>query len=317
MTRNPLRLVFMGTPDFAVPALGTLLDAGHDIVGVFSQPDRRSGRGRRLSAPPVKEFAESRGLTVFQPVSLREDAEARQRISDLAPDAIVVVAYGLFLPEETLAAPRLGCLNIHPSLLPRHRGPSPVATAILEGDETTGVTIMLLDEGMDTGPILNQSETPIGADEPCDQLTARLFDVGANFLTKTLELWSKGSITPTPQDDANATFTRRLQRSDGRIDWNDKAVSIARRVRAFTPWPGTSTTWKDRTFKVIRASPVAATFDAPAGNSVTLNCPGGIGVTTGCGTLRLLEVQMEGRRASAIEDFVRGYPDFVGSKLGD
>jgi methionyl-tRNA formyltransferase len=317
MTRNPLRLVFMGTPDFAVPALGALLDAGHEVVGVFTQPDRRSGRGRRLSAPPVKEFSESRDLTVFQPASLREDAEARQCISDLAPDAIVVAAYGLFLPEETLAVPRLGCLNIHPSLLPRHRGPSPVATAILEGDETTGVTIMLLDEGMDTGPILNQGETPIGADETCDQLTARLFDVGSNLLTKTLDVWSDGSVTPTPQDDAIATVTTRLQRSDGRIDWNDTVESIARRVRAFTPWPGTCTTWKDRTFKVIRAKSVAATFDVPAGNVVTLNCPDGIGVTTGKGTLRLLEVQVEGRRASTVEDFVRGYPDFVGSRLGD
>ena len=317
MTRNSLRLVFMGTPDFAVPVLAALLDAGHDVVGVFTQPDRRSGRGRRLSAPPVKEFAESRDLTVFQPVSLREDAEARQRISDLAPDSIVVAAYGLFLPEETLAVPQLGCLNIHPSLLPQHRGPSPVATAILEGDETTGVTIMLLDEGMDTGPILNQSETSISADEPCDQLTARLFDVGANLLTETLDLWSNGSITPTPQDDASATVTRRLQRSDGRIDWNDTAESIARRVRAFTPWPGTFTTRDGRTFKVIRAESVAATFDVSAGSVVTLSCSDGIGVATGCGILRLLEVQVEGRRASAIKDFVRGYPDFVGSKLDD
>ena len=317
MTRDPLRLVFMGTPDFAVPALDALLDAGHDVVGVFTQPDRRSGRGRRLSAPPVKEFAETRGLTVFQPVSLREDAETRQHISDLAPDAIVVAAYGLFLPEETLAVPRLGCLNIHPSLLPRHRGPSPIATAIMEGDETTGVTIMLLDEGMDTGPTLSQYETPIGADENCDQLTARLFDVGANLLTETLDLWGDGSITPTPQDDASATVTRRLQRSDGQIDWNDTAESIARRVRAFTPWPGTFTTWDGRTFKVTRAESVAATFDVPAGNVVTLSCPDGVGVTTGCGTLRLLEVQMEGRRASAIKDFVRGYPDFVGSRLDD
>ena len=317
MTRNPLRLVFMGTPDFAVPALAALLDAGHKVAGVFTQPDRRSGRGRRISAPPVKEFAESRDLTVFQPASLREDAEARQRISDLAPDAIVVAAYGLFLPEETLAVPQLGCLNIHPSLLPRHRGPSPVATSILEGDETTGVTIMLLDEGMDTGPILNQSEARIGADETCDQLTARLFDVGTNLLTETLDLWSNGSITPTPQDDASATFTRRLHRSDGRIDWNDTAESIARRVRAFTPWPGTFTTWDGRTFKVMRAESVAATFDVPAGNVVTLSCPEGIGVTTGYGTLRLLEVQVEGRRASAIKDFVRGYPNFVGSRLDD
>ena len=198
MTQNPLRLVFMGTPEFAVPALGVLQDAGHDVVGVYTQPDRRSGRGRRLTAPPVKEFAEGRGLPVFQPASLREDAEARQRIAELAPDAIIVAAYGLFLPEDTLAVPRLGCLNIHPSLLPRHRGPSPVATAILEGDEATGVTIMLLDEGMDTGPILAQREARIGANETCDRLTTRLFDMGASLLVKTLKEWSAGRYLANP-----------------------------------------------------------------------------------------------------------------------
>ena len=316
MTSNPLRLVFMGTPDFAVPALGALLDAGHEVVGVFTQPDRRSGRGRRLSAPPVKEFSESHSLAVFQPASLREDAEARQRISDLAPDAIVVAAYGLFLPDDTLAVPRLGCLNIHPSLLPRHRGPSPVATAILEGDETTGVTIMLLDEGMDTGPILNQSESRIGADETCDELTARLFDVGANLLVETLEQRSDGSVTPTPQDDANATVTMRLQRSDGEIDWNDTAESIARRVRAFTPWPGTFTTWDGRTLKVLRAKPMEESHDYPPGKIITMN-DSQVAVATGQGILRLVSVQIEGRRAFSAEDFARGYPDFVGSKLDD
>lgn len=316
MTRNPLRLVFMGTPDFAVPALSALLDAGHEIVGIFTQPDRRSGRGRRLSAPPVKEFAESRNLAVFQPTSLREDAEARQRISDLAPDAIVVAAYGLFLPEDTLAVPRLGCLNIHPSLLPRHRGPSPVATAILEGDETTGVTIMLLDEGMDTGPILAQHETLIGANETCDKLTLRLFDIGATLLTKTLDSWNKGEITPTTQDDARATITKRLQRADGRIEWNQSAESIARQIRAFTPWPGTFTTWRGRTLKILEAEPLDATQDNPPGKVVAMN-NSEVAVSAGQGVLRLLSVQIEGRRASSAADFIRGYPDFIGSILGD
>ena len=316
MTRNPLRLLFMGTPDFAVPALGALLDAGHDVVGVFTQPDRRSGRGRRVSAPPVKEFAERRDLTVFQPASLREDAEARQRISDLAPDAIVVAAYGLFLPEDTLAAPRLGCLNIHPSLLPRHRGPSPVATAILEGDRTTGVTIMLLDEGMDTGPVLAQRETPIGEEETCDKLTTRLFDMGANLLVKTLEEWSAGRIASTPQDDAKATITRRLQRSDGRIDWSDTAESIARRVRAFTPWPGTFTTWRGRTLKILEAESLDATLAEPPGTVIAMNDLG-VATVAGQGALRLVRIQIEGRRASSVSDFIRGYPDFVSSVLGD
>ncbi len=315
MTQNPLRLVFMGTPEFAVPALGALLDAGHDVVGIYTQPDRRSGRGRRLSAPPVKAFAEGRGLPVFQPASLREDAEARQRIADLSPDAIIVAAYGLFLPEDTLAVPRLSCLNIHPSLLPRHRGPSPVATAILEGDDNTGVTIMLLDEGMDTGPVLAQRETPIAPKETCDNLTARLFDIGANLLVETLQQWSAGNISPTPQNNANATITQRLQRADGRIDWNQPAESISRQIRAFTPWPGTFTTWRGRTLKILEAEPLNDTHAEPPGKVIAIN-DSDIAIATGQSILWLARVQMEGRRASSAADFARGYPDFVGSVLG-
>lgn len=314
MTQNPLRLVFMGTPQFAVPALAALLDAGHDVVGVYTQPDRRSGRGRRLAAPPVKQFAESRELPVFQPASLREDADAGRDIADLAPDAIIVAAYGLFLPEDTLAVPRLGCLNIHPSLLPRHRGPSPVATAILQGDETTGVTIMLLDEGMDTGPILAQRQTPIAPDETCDNLTDRLFDIGANLLTAALDQWSAGQISPTPQNHAKATITQRLQRADGRIDWNRPAVSISRQIRAFTPWPGTSTTWRGKTLKILQAEPLATTHNHPPGKIIPLK-NSGIAVTTPLGLLRLLSVQLEGRRPSNIADFIHGYPDFTNSTL--
>lgn len=316
MTKSPLRIIFMGTPLFAVPALSALMNVGHDVVAVYTQPDRRSGRGRRLAAPPVKEFAQQRGLPVFQPASLREDTEARRRIEDLAPDAIVVAAYGLFLPDDTLAVPRLGCLNIHPSLLPRHRGPSPVATAILNGDETTGVTIMLLDEGMDTGPILAQRETPIGANETCDKLTVRLFDMGANLLVETLEQWRAGHISPTPQDDANATITRRLQRADGQIDWNQPAISLSRQVRAFTPWPGTFTTWDGRTLKILEADPLDTARDNPPGKIVAIN-NSQVASVTGQGVLRLLSVQIEGRRASSAADFIRGYPDFIGSILGD
>ncbi len=316
MTQNPLRLVFMGTPEFAVPALGALQDAGHDVVGVYTQPDRRSGRGRRLSAPPVKEFAEGCGLPVFQPASLREDAAARRGIAELAPDAIIVAAYGLFLPEDTLAVPRLGCLNIHPSLLPRHRGPSPVATAILGGDETTGVTIMLLDEGMDTGPILAQRETRIGADETCDRLTARLFDMGASLLTETLGQWSAGRVAPMPQNDADATIAQRLRRADGRIDWNQSAESISRQIRAFTPWPGTFTTWRGRTLKILEAEPLDGTRTEPPGKVVGMN-GSDVAAVAGKGVLRLVRVQIEGRRASGIADFARGYADFVGSVLGD
>ena len=316
MTERPLRLIFMGTPSFAVPALGALLDVGHDIVGVFTQPDRRSGRGRRLSAPPVKGFAESRGLKVLQPASLRKNTDAIRHIADLAPDAIIVAAYGLFLPEDVLAVPRLGCLNIHPSLLPRHRGSSPVATAILEGDEVAGVTIMFLDEGMDTGPVLAQQKATIAPEETCDELTVRLFDIGASLLTTTLDSWNECAVAPIPQDDADATITRRLQRADGEIKWNQSAIEITRRVRAFTPWPGTFTTWQGRTLKVLRAEPTDDSFDYPPGTVLRANNVG-ITVSTVRGALRLREVQLEGRRASDAADFARGYPDFVGSVLGD
>ena len=315
MTANSLRVIFMGTPAFAVPALDALMDAGHDVVGVFTQPDRRAGRGRRLAAPPIKEFAQERGLSVFQPASLREDADVRHRIKELAPDAIVVAAYGLFLPDDTLAVPRLGCLNIHPSLLPRHRGPSPVATAILEGDDTTGVTIMLLDEGMDTGPILAQQEAAIGEEETCEELTERLFDTGAGLLTKTLDDWNRGETAPEPQDDAHATITRRLQRSDGEIDWDQSAIETARRVRAFTPWPGTFTKWQDKTLKILSAEPGDDTLDSLPGAVLKINGEG-IAVATGKGALRLHEIQLEGRRPSDAADFARGRPDFIGSTLG-
>ncbi len=316
MTENPLSLVFMGTPELAVSSLSALLDEGHQIAGVYTQPDRRSGRGRRKSATPVKKFAQSRGLPVFQPASLRTDTAARQRLADLAPDAIIVAAYGLLLPEDTLAVPRLGCLNIHPSLLPRHRGASPVATAILEGDKTAGVTIMLLDEGLDTGPILARRETPIASDETSDRLTARLFDMGADLLTTTLDLWSAGRVAPTPQDHAAATVTKRLERADGRIDWTQPAISLARRVRAFTPWPGTYTTWEGRTLKILRAAPLDTTRDGPPGKVMLLN-NSDVAVATGLGALRLLDVQIEGRRPSGIADFLRGYQNFANSILAD
>ncbi len=312
--QSPLRVVFMGTPEFAVPALIALLDAGCDIVGVFTQPDRRSGRGRRLTAPPLKEAAIERGLPVFQPASLRRDAEARQQIASLSPDLIVVAAYGLFLPADTLGVPLLGALNIHPSLLPKHRGPSPVATAILEGDSTTAVTLMQLDEGMDSGPIIAQRETDIGKDETTAELTARLFDMGAELLAKIIPGWRAGEITPTQQPESDATITRLLIREDGGIDWTHRADYIARQVRAYHPWPGTFTYWNGRQLKVHQAS-VLNTNEVLAPGTV-LELPQGIAVATGDGALLLHRVQIEGRQSTDIADFARGYRDFVGSLLG-
>ena len=310
-----LNLVFMGTPAFAAPALDALLDAGHSVAGVFTQPDRRAGRGRRLTPPPIKTHAQERGIPVFQPASLRDNAEATAQFANLAPDAIIVAAYGLFLPAEILELPKLGCLNIHPSLLPKHRGPSPVVSAMLEGDAATGVTIMLLDEGMDSGPILAQTETPIGCAETADALTNRLFADGAALLTRTLEGWASGELEPTPQNDADATFTRRLTREDGRLDWSQSAESIERRVRALTPWPGAFTTWRGRTLKILRAQPressggLPGTVFAPPGGGLAVNC--------GQGALELSELQLEGRRRTPARDFIAGHRDFIGATLGE
>ena len=311
--QRPLRVVFMGTPAFAVPALDALLDTGCDIVGVCTQPDRRSGRSRPLAAPPLKQAAVERNLAVFQPVSFRRDEQARRQIASLEPDLIVVVAYGLFLPSDTLAVPPLGVLNLHPSLLPRHRGPSPVATAILQGDADTGVTLMQLDEGMDSGPIIAQRETAIREDETAEDLTIRLFEMGADLLKEKIPKWRSGQIMSTPQDETEVTVTRLLKREDGAIDWTRSAVHIARQLRAFYPWPGSFTHWNGRQFKVHWA----ASLDIDAGSvpGEVIEVPQGIAVVTGEGALLLRRVQLEGRQATDIADFVRGYRDFIGSML--
>lgn len=315
MRAQRLKTVFMGTPDFAVPTLEALLNRGHDVVGVFTQPDRRAGRGRRLRPSPVKTFAQQRDLPVFQPASLRREKEARDRIAALKPDAIVVAAYGLFLPSAVLETPRYGCLNIHPSLLPRHRGPSPVISTILEGDEASGVTIMLLDEGMDTGPVLTQEKTDIGGDETADALTRRLFDLGAKLLVQTLDRWVGGEITPSEQDEEQATITRLLKREDGRLDWSESADAIERRIRAFTPWPGTFTAWNERTLKVVRGREVPGCVGGVPG-TVSVSADGSVSVATGSGALELLEVQLEGRAKAVASDFARGNRGFAGSALG-
>lgn len=312
--RPPLRTIFMGTPTFAVPALDALLSANCDIIGVYTQPDRRSGRGRRLTAPPVKQAAIKRGLPVFQPPSLRRDAEARRHIASCAPDLIVVVAYGLFLPSDTLAVPPLGALNIHPSLLPRYRGPSPVATAILEGDKSTGVTLMQLDIGMDSGPVIAQRKTVIADNETAEDLTIRLFEMGAELLADTIYPWREGEIASVPQSEADATITRLLTREDGAIDWAQSAEQIARQIRAYHPWPSSFTHWRGRQLKVHAASALDGVNDKLPGAVTAL--PQGITVATGEGALLLHRVQIEGRQATDISGFVRGYRDFVGSLLG-
>ena len=305
----------MGTPDFAVPVLSALVDAGHDLAAVYTQPDRPLGRGRRTRPTPVRAYAVERGLEVLQPESLRGDAGARRRLADLAPDVIAVAAYGLILPDEVLDAPRLGCLNVHPSLLPQYRGPSPVASAILAGDEVTGVTVMEVTQQVDAGPVVARRRLRVRADETAGELTDRLFRLGACLMVAVLPGWASGEIEASPQVDAEATMTRMLARVDGEIDWSAPAELIARQVRAYDPWPGSFTSWDGRRLKVLEASASRADHGGAAGTVVSAD-DGSPGVVTGDGVLRLGSVQMEGRRAVEASAFARGQPGFVGSRLG-
>ena len=311
-----LRVVFMGTPAFSVPVFRRLLDAGHQIVGVYTQPDRQTGRDRRLSPSPVKQAALGEGIPVLQPASLRNDSSVMDELASISPDVIVVAAYGLFLPPDFFGLPSYGALNVHPSLLPKYRGPAPVVTTILNGDDVAGVSIIKLIERMDAGPILAQRGTTVGASETSEELTPRLFELGAELLVEILPDWAAGKIIEQPQDEQKATVTHLLSREDGEIDWSNSAEYISRQVRAYAPWPGTFTHWQGKTLKIVGAA-VGEGLGAGKGKTgevVALET--GVGVVTGAGLLRLSELQMEGRKAVAIDDFLLGRPDFVGSHLG-
>ena len=313
---SKLKIVFMGTPAFSVPVLATLVDAGHEVIGVYTQPDKPAGRRQRLSASPVKEFALGRGLPVFQPGSLRRP-EAQDELRALSPHVIVVAAYGKLLPPGVLDIPPLGSLNVHPSLLPRYRGPSPVVAAILNGDDVAGITIMRLDEGMDTGPIVDQCQTRIGPDESVEDLTMRLFEMGAGRLVEVLPGWASGEIEARSQDESEAVVTKLLTKEAGRIDWSLPAPAIARQVRAFHPWPGSFTQWRGETVKVIEASavPPAAEVVVPTARVALLE-DRRVVVGAGEGAIEILRAQLPGKRPVSAAELVRGHPELVGSTLG-
>ncbi len=307
------RLVFMGTPDFAVPVLKALIGR-YEIVGVVTQPDRRAKRGRKVEASPVKVVALAHDLPVLQPPRLRQpDAVAELRA--LMPDVIVVAAYGQILPADVLAIPPRGCLNVHASLLPRYRGAAPVAAAILAGEDETGVTIMLMDEGMDTGPILSQAACAISPQDTRESLSARLAQLGADLMMDTLPRWLAGAIEPQPQHHSQATYCRIIAKEDGLIDWSQSAIEIWRRSRAYCPWPSTYTYWRGKLLKMLRAEALPQwAGEGELGQVMVLD--EGLAVATGEGALLLGEVQLAGKRALSAEDFARGQRDFVGSVLG-
>jgi methionyl-tRNA formyltransferase len=311
-----LRLVFMGSPEFAVLPLQYLVRSRYHIVAVYTQPDRPLGRGQALGPSAVAGAATALGLSVVQPASLKEP-EAVAELVNLRPDVIVVAAFGQLLPQSVLAIPRYGCLNIHPSLLPRFRGASPVAAAILAGNEFTGVSIMLMDEGMDTGPILARVQIPIFGVDTTGTLTAKLSRIGVQLLLEVLPRWLKGELTPQPQDEALASYCRPISKEAGEINWGLTAASLWRQVRAYSPWPGSYAIWQGRRLKVIEVVPLPGAEGAGVGQVVALS--GGeaaFGVTTGEGILGILKLQLAGKRVVGAADFLRGQRGFIGAQLG-
>lgn len=304
----------MGTPVFAVPILDGLATQGYNIVGVVTQPDKPTGRGQQVAISPVKSVALARGLPVLQPKSFRRP-EAAEHLRALAPEVIVVAAYGQLLPPAVLAIPPLGCLNVHASLLPRYRGAAPISAAILAGDTVTGVTIMRLDAGMDTGDILAQAQLAILPDDTTASLSERLARLGATLLLATLPRWAAGEIVPQPQEHTQATYTHPVRKEDGQINWHRPALEIERQVRAYFPWPSAHTTWQGRRLKIWRAT--ARPDEAPGepGDVVLRN--NDLAVVTGEGVMILHELQMEGRRPLPAADFARGQRGFVGTRLGE
>jgi methionyl-tRNA formyltransferase len=313
-----LNIVFMGTPQFGVPCLEALLSTHHNMAAVYVQPDRPAGRGREPSDGPVKSLALRNRLEVVQPSSLR-DPVALDTLARFKPDVIVVVAYGLLLPQAVLDLPRYHALNVHPSLLPRHRGASPIPWAILEGDPVTGVSIMLMDSGLDTGPVLEQEEVPIADSDNALILGGRLAEVAAAMLPDTIDRWVRGELKPVPQDNDKATYSRLISKGDGEMDWRLPAVELWRRVRAFYPWPGCYTRWQGRTLKIVETVPLASENQGQPGRVIPLLAGYSgtpvVGVETGDGVLGLLQLQLEGKKEVSGAEFVRGQKGFVGSEL--
>ncbi len=308
------RIVFMGTPEFALPTLERLIER-YPVVGVVTQPDRPAGRGRRVEMPPVKEVALAEGIPVFQPQRLR-NVEAVEHIRAWSPDVAIVAAYGQILPSEVLETPPHGVLNVHASLLPRWRGAAPIQGALLAGDDVTGVTIMKLDEGLDTGPILAMRETPIGPEETAGELEDRLARLGADLLMEILPAYLEGALEPRPQPEEGVTVTRRLRKSQARIDWSQSAEHLHNHIRAFSPSPGAYTFWDGVRFKVLR-SRVVHPADPPEAEPGTVFLSDDMpAVVTGSGCLALVRVQMAGKRPMDGDAFVRGRQDFVGTVLG-
>jgi methionyl-tRNA formyltransferase len=311
--KDRLRITFAGTPEFSVAALDALHAAGHRIVAVYTQPDRPAGRGRTLSASPVKRRAMELGLPVEQPATLRTpDSVAGLTAHD--PDLMVVVAYGLILPQAILDVPRLGCLNIHASLLPRWRGAAPIQRAILAGDTRTGVTIMKMDVGLDTGPMLLVRSLDIGENENAGSLHDRLAALGAEAIVTAIDSWPAGSVVPVAQPPDGATYAAKISKQEGLIDWSRTAGEIARQVRAFNPWPVAETRWQGRQLRIWEAAPRGDGPSAAPGTVVEA-ANGRLAVAAGSGALEVQRLQLAGRGATSAAEFLNAH-QLLGACLG-
>ncbi len=298
-----MRIVFMGTPEFAVPVLEALHSNGYDLVGVFTQPDRPKGRGNKLTPPPVKVTAEKYGIPVFQPEKIRRDGV--ETLRGLKPDLCVTAAFGQILSKEILDIPPLGNINVHASLLPRHRGAAPIARAVMDADEKAGVTTMLMDPGIDTGDILLQAETEIGKSETCAELTERLSHLGAELLIRTVKKLEAGTLKSVPQDENRMTYDPMLGKELSRIDFNADANLVRGMINGLNPWPCASVPVPEGRLKLLRA--ICAEGDGAPGTVLTADAKGGLIIACGTGAVRILELQAPGGKPMRAEDYLRGH----------
>lgn len=302
---SPLRIIFAGTPDFAATALSALIKSEHEVIAVYSQPDRPAGRGRKLRASPVKEVALEHDIPVYQPESLK-DKDAQDELRALNADVMVVAAYGLLLPQAVLDIPRFGCLNIHASLLPRWRGAAPIQRAIAAGDKESGITIMQMNAGLDTGDILQLSACPITEQDSGGSLHDKLAEIGATAILETLENVANNTLNPVAQDDALATYAHKLDKKEAQINWQDSAENIGRMIRAFNPWPVAYTQLEDKTLRIWQAKVLELDSKEPAGTVITCDKKG-IDISCGEGVLRILKLQPSGSKAMDVAAFMNGH----------
>jgi len=317
-------LVFCGTPRFAVPTLERLVEAGHAVALVVTQPDRPRGRGMEVAASPVKDAAIRLGIAVVQPVTIKNNAEFRAQLAAIGPDAIIVVGYGRIIPQWMIDLPRLGNLNLHASLLPKYRGAAPIQWAIANGESVTGVTTMRIDAGLDTGDILMQREIPIAPEDTAETLGLKLASIGADLMVETLRGLENGQVRPAPQDHAQATLAPILKKGDGRMDFARSASDLFNRLRGFQPWPGAFTTLKGKTLQVHRAQALQPAVKLTPGDVAVE----GMHLFVGCGknkdedkdtdtALELIEIQLEGKRRMTAQEFINGYRPQSGDHLGE